>query len=166
MLVRSREPAEGTSSARLLSAGGTLELTHSWPLWEQAKRFDLGLILNSVITDQLPSPSVGNVGIYHAGCWEYDFASDTLTWSGGVYDIFGLPRGSDITRTEALSLYRDECRTRMETLRAYAIKHRRGFTIDVELEPASGGRRWMRLVAAPVVHNGRVTKLHGLKLAL
>jgi hypothetical protein len=54
----------------------------------------------------------------------------------------------------------------MESLRAYAIKHKRGFTIDVEIEPAAKQRRWMRLIAAPVVQAGQVVKLHGLKLAL
>jgi hypothetical protein len=54
----------------------------------------------------------------------------------------------------------------MESLRAYSIKHRRGFTIDIEIAPIVGGARGMRLIAAPVVQNGKVVKLHGLKLAL
>ena len=29
--------------------------------------------------------------------------------------------------------------------------------------PAGGGRRWMRLVAAPVIEDGRVIRLLGLK---
>ena len=52
----------------------------------------------------------------------------------------------------------------MERLRAHAIKHQRGFTLDVEINPATGGRRWMRLIGAPVCEGGRAVRLHGLKL--
>jgi hypothetical protein len=54
----------------------------------------------------------------------------------------------------------------MERLRAYAIRHRRGFTLDAELQPAAGGRRWMRLIAAPACEGDRVVRLHGLKLII
>jgi hypothetical protein len=51
----------------------------------------------------------------------------------------------------------------MERLRAYAIKHRRGFTLDAEIRPSLTGSRWMRLIAAPVCDGDRVVRLHGLK---
>ena len=51
----------------------------------------------------------------------------------------------------------------MEKLRAYAIKHRRGFTLDVEIKPAQAACRWMRLVAAPVCVGDEVVRLQGLK---
>jgi hypothetical protein len=54
----------------------------------------------------------------------------------------------------------------MERLRAYSIRHARGFTLDAEIRPAIGGRRWMRLICAPVIEENRVVRLHGLKLAL
>jgi PAS domain-containing protein len=83
-----------------------------------------------------------------------------------VFDIFGLPRCLKINRNEAVTLYREESRAKMERLRAYAIKQRRGFTIDVELRPATGGNRWMRLIAAPVCDGTKVVRLHGLKLMI
>jgi hypothetical protein len=54
----------------------------------------------------------------------------------------------------------------MERLRAYAIRHARGFTLDAEIQPVVGPRRWMRLIAAPEQVGGKVTRLHGIKLAL
>ena len=78
--------------------------------------------------------------------------------------IFGLPRGVQVSRDEAVALYCEESRAAMERLRAHAIKHRRGFTLDVEISPATGGRRWMRLIGAPVCEGGRAVRLHGLKL--
>ena len=36
----------------------------------------------------------------------------------------------------------------------------------VEIQPAIGGRRWMRLIAAPVCIENRSVRLHGLKLII
>lgn len=141
-------------------------LTHSWPLSEQARHFDLGHILNCVVTDLVHPPVPGGLNLHHVGCWECDLADDSLIWSGGVYDIFGLPRGAKLTRDEAVSFYCEESRAKLERLRAYAIKHRRGFTLDAEIEAAVGGRRRMRLIAAPVCAAGRPIRLQGLKLII
>jgi PAS domain-containing protein len=143
-----------------------LEISHSWPLFEQARHFELGLVLNSAAIDSAPPGEVGTLGVQHAGVWECDLSDNSLIWSGGVYDIFGLPRGVDVSRDEAVALYCDESRAAMERLRAHAIRHGRGFTIDVEIRPASGETRWMRLIAAPVCEAGEPVRLHGLKLAL
>jgi PAS domain-containing protein len=89
-----------------------------------------------------------------------------LIWSGGVYDIFGLPRDASVSRDESVALYAEDSRAAMERLRAHAIKHRRGFTLDAEIRPANGASRWMRLIAAPVCEGGRVVRLHGLKLII
>ena len=141
-----------------------LPISHSWPLYEQSRHFDLGCILNCAVTDVVPPAELGGLGPHHAGCWECDLTNgDALTWSGGVYDIFGLPRGVAVSRDEAAALYREESRVAMERLRRYAIHHRQGFTLDAEIRPATGGSRWMRLVAVPVVEGGRAVRLHGLK---
>jgi len=141
-------------------------LHHSWPLYEQPRHFDLGCILNSAVTDVVEPVEVGGLEFHHAGCWECDLADNSLIWSGGVYDIFGLPRGAQVTREEAVALYSEESRAAMDRLRTYAIKHRRGFTLDAEIRPAAGERRWMRLIAAPICNGDRVVRLHGLKLII
>jgi PAS domain-containing protein len=143
-----------------------IELSHSWPLFEQSRRFELGAILDSAAIDAIPPATVGWIGIQHAGLWECDLADDSLIWSGGIYDIFGLPRGVEVSRAAAVSLYDENSRALMERLRAHAIKHRRGFTLDAEIKPAVGGNRWMRLIAAPVCVDDQPVRLHGLKLAL
>ena len=143
-----------------------IELSHSWPLFEQSRRFELGAILDGAAIDVVLPAAVGAIGIHHAGLWECELAGDSLIWSGGVYDLFGLPRGVEVTRDEAVSLYTEDSRAAMERLRAHAIKHRRGFTLDAEIRPAVGGTRWMRLIAAPACIGDEAVRLHGLKLAL
>jgi PAS domain-containing protein len=139
-------------------------LTHSWPLYEHHQRFDLGLDFSLV--EHTPSDFSGDqheLSANGVGLWNCDLSDNTLTWSSGVYDLFGLPRGLEIARATAVTLYREPSRAAMERLRAYAIKHQRGFTLDVELQPANGGSRWIRLVAAPLCMEGRVTRLCGYK---
>jgi len=145
-----------------------VELTaqHSWPLNERSRHFESGAILNCWVTQAIQPPEVGWLGSYHAGNWECDLVDNSLIWSGGVYDIFGLARDVPITRNEAVALYCEESRAKMERLRAYAIQHRCGFTLDAEIDPVGGKRRWMRLVAEPVFDGDRAVRLHGLKLII
>jgi hypothetical protein len=144
-----------------------LPLRHSWPIYEEARRFELGLILSSAAIDMLEPGAIGALAPQHAAYWECDLADDSLSWTGGIYDIFGLPRSARVTRDEAAALYVEESRVAMERLRAYAIKHKRGFTLDAEVRAAAvGERRWMRLIAAPVCKGRRVVRLHGIKLII
>ncbi|WP_106638872.1 hypothetical protein [Allosphingosinicella vermicomposti] len=148
-----------------------LPLHHSWPLFERERRFDLGRLLDwpgaafpATASPLANEEELARLGI---GRWECDLDGDRLTWSAGVYDLFGLPRGAPVRRDETVALYIEESRSGMERLRAYAIRHQRGFTFDAQIRPASGGdARWMRLIAAPVCEGGRVTRLHGLKQRL
>lgn len=143
-----------------------LQLFHSWPLSEQRRRFREGRVIDVVATD-MESRGIAAIGPHRVGSWDCDLADDSLVWSPGVYDIFGLPRGATISRDEAVALYCEESRAAMERLRAYAIKHKRGFTLDAEIRPAAGEqRRWMRLIAAPVCVDDKAIRLSGLKLLI
>jgi PAS domain-containing protein len=149
-----------------MKAKRPLALNHSWPLHDAGRHFDLGLVLNSAVTDAIEPAEVGKLGFHHSGCWECDLSDNSLIWSGGVYDIFGLPRGAKVSRDEAVAFYCEESRAAMERLRTYAIRHRRGFTLDVEIRPAVGPNRWMRLIAAPLCDGDRTVRLHGLKFII
>ena len=144
----------------------SLALSNTWPLFEQGRQFELGHLLNSAIIDSLQPRQIGALNLHHAGCWECDLSDNSLTWSGGVYDIFGLPRGMQVSREQSVVYYSGESREKMEQLRAYSIRHRRGFTVDLEIRAAVGETRWMRLIAAPVCDGAQVVRLHGLKLAI
>ena len=45
-----------------------LPIHHSWPLDDQPRRFELGLILNCGVTDIIEPMEVGELGVHHAGC--------------------------------------------------------------------------------------------------
>lgn len=136
-----------------------LQLHHSWPLCDSDQRFDLGRV-------QMPGDpaTVGWRPEYASGRWSCDLPSNRLHWSAAVYAMFGFP-ASDVvpSRDIAVRHYDEPSRTAMERLRRHAIHHRRGFTLDIGITPVRGARRWLRLIAAPVVEDGRVVRLHGLK---
>jgi PAS domain-containing protein len=145
----------------------SLPLHRSWPLWEQDRNFDLGHILNCAVTDALAPDAIGALGLHHAGLWECDLSNEALIWSGGVYDMFGLERASRISREQAIAHFHSDSLAKLERLRAHAIRHKRGFTLDVEIYAAAvGERRAMRVIAAPVCEGQRVVRLHGLKLII
>ncbi|HEX7823079.1 MAG TPA: PAS domain-containing protein [Sphingobium sp.] len=145
-----------------------LPLNHSWPLFAARDHLEV-LLPRSFGTGALPSPiavaaiedDLADRGI---GVWECDLSNNWVTWSAGVYDLFGLPRGMVLDRGLTVSLYTPSSRAVMEELRAYAIRHRRGFTVDAELRRPGGDHRWMRLSAVPLLEGGKVMRLRGLKV--
>jgi hypothetical protein len=81
--------------------------------------------------------------------------------------MFGLERQSAISREQALAHYVEESRARLERLRADAIRHGSGFTIDVDIRAAAvGDLRRMRLIGVPVYEGDVAVRLHGLKLII
>lgn len=98
-----------------------------------------------------------------AGAWECDLSNNALTWTDGIFDIFGLPRGARICREDTLAYYSDESRAEMERLRADALERRQSFTMDAKILRLDGEQRWMRLTGGVMCRNGRPTHLYGLK---
>jgi PAS domain-containing protein len=143
-----------------------LPIHHSWPLYESARHFEFGQLLGYDSLDFEPLLAGASPRLQNIGRWSCDLADNALSWSSEVYDIFGLPDGASVSRGEAVALYGEPSRAAMEKLRAYAIRHRRGFTLDAEIRPATGAPRWMRLIAAPVCAGDMVVKLQGLKFLL
>jgi hypothetical protein len=134
-----------------------LALNHSWPL------YDLHQHLASVSLDDHTARDDQALAERGIGLWHCNLDDDSLCWTGGVYDLFGLERGMTVQRPLATSLYQPDSREAMEQLRAYAIRHRRGFTVDVDIRPLDGGECTMRLIAAPILEGAHVVALHGVK---
>lgn len=137
-----------------------LPLNHSWPLSAVDERVP-GLMA------QMESMAAGDaLAMQGIGLWHCDLATERLTWTAGVYDIFGLARDEEVSRAHTVSLYAPDSRAAMERLRAHAIRHRRGFTIDVDIDPIGSMRRAMRLTAVPVIGPHGVIELRGMKRRL
>lgn len=144
-----------------------VDIASRWPLCDQGRHFDLGHILSSAVIDTISPSRPGDLGVQHAGLWECDLLDSSLIWSGGVYDMFGLERELPITREQVLAHYTEDSRARLERLRSDAIRHKSGFTVDVEIRAAAVGQmRKVRLIGAPVYAGELAVRLHGLKLII
>lgn len=97
------------------------------------------------------------------GTWECQLPFETLTWSDEVYDLFELPRGMRVTRTEALGFYSEESRRMLEAVRQSAIENETSFVFEAEVHTALGKTRWMRITASVEYENGAPYRLFGTK---
>jgi diguanylate cyclase (GGDEF)-like protein/PAS domain S-box-containing protein len=97
------------------------------------------------------------------GAWQCDLRTGSLTWTAGVFDLFGLPRQASLDRADIVAMYEEESGEAMERLRADAIARQGRFSLDAQIVRADGERRWMRLTAATHSTDGRATHLYGLK---
>ncbi|MBA4269546.1 MAG: GGDEF domain-containing protein [Methylobacterium sp.] len=96
------------------------------------------------------------------GAWSCDLATEVLTWTDGVYDLFGIQRGLKLHRAMSLDVYQSQSRSEMERHRAAAIRSGTGFVLDCQLR--SGGRsRWMRLRVGVGYDQGRPVRIFGSK---
>jgi two-component system sensor kinase FixL len=97
------------------------------------------------------------------GVWECDLATEALTWTDGVYDLFELPRGAPLERAEIVALYDEESRREMERLRVRTIRDGGSFSLDILIRTAKGKERWLRLNADVEQVDGRPVRIFGTK---
>ena len=97
------------------------------------------------------------------GAWECNLRTTQLCWTDGVYDLFGLPRGSTLHRPSTVDLYHNESRAEMERLRGRLIASGQSFVMDARIRSAAGAERWMRLSASVTHEHGRPVRIHGAK---
>lgn len=96
------------------------------------------------------------------GAWSCDLATEVLTWTDGVYDLFGIKRGLKLNRAMSLDVYQSQSRSEMDQRRAAAIKTGKGFALDCQLR-TNGQSRWMRLRVGVTYEHGRPTRIFGSK---
>lgn len=97
------------------------------------------------------------------GAWSCNLSDNRLSWTSGVYDLFGLPAYAALDRRQTVEMYTDESRDAMERLRAQAIITKGTFTLDAQIVRAAGDTRWMR-ITGEMTHNACGDPvLHGLK---
>lgn len=103
------------------------------------------------------------MAIAGVGAWSCNLADNKLSWTLGIYDIFGLPIDTAPDRQQTVTMYTDESREEMERLRAHAIDRGGIFTLDAQIKRADGEIRWIRINGEMVRQAGGSPILHGLK---
>ena len=103
------------------------------------------------------------LGLARIGVWECELETERLTWTSGVYDIFGYPMGNPLRRASVVDLYVDESRRHMELARAEVVRSGRPISLDAEIRTWRGERRWMRLSISAIGEGGRPARIFGAK---
>lgn len=103
------------------------------------------------------------LGLLRIGAWECELATERLTWTPGIYDIFGYPTGNPLRRASIVDLYTDESRRHMELARAEVIRSGNAICLDTEIMTWRGERRWMRLSINAIAEGGRTVRIFGSK---
>lgn len=97
------------------------------------------------------------------GVWECQLPTEVLTWTNTVYDLFGMPRGAPLQRSETVELYEPGSRAELERCRSKAIRDGTGFCLDALIRPQNGGERWIRITADVEQEGGRSARIFGTK---
>ena len=97
------------------------------------------------------------------GAWDCELATERLTWTSGVPDIFDYPTGNPLPRASIVDLYVDESRRNMELARAEVIRSGFAVSLDTEIRTWRGEKRWMRLSINMVGEGSRPARIFGSK---
>lgn len=119
--------------------------------------------MHHIIEHRAQLPTRNAAGTIQPGAWHCDLGTSALTWSDGIYEMFGYRAGVRLDRRAIVELYCDDSREELERIRAQAIADRRGFSFDAAIQAADGALRWLRITGVPLVQDGRVIGLHGTK---
>ena len=98
-----------------------------------------------------------------AGAWSCNLSTENLSWTDGVFDIFGLPIAQAPERRDIVEMYCEESRDQLERRRSRAIETRSGFSLDARIFRPDGNERWIRITAATRSSDGRADRLYGMK---
>jgi PAS domain S-box-containing protein len=100
--------------------------------------------------------------IAKVGGWEYDLASDTMTWTDEQHRIHETsPATYRPTLETALAFYRPESRALLRPVLDRALREGQGYELDLEMTTAAGRRVWVHTLGRPRLENGRVVALLG-----
>jgi len=86
------------------------------------------------------------------GGWEYDATADPpeMTWTDQLYRLHGLPLDTDIDVETAVGLYHPDDREHIRRLFGRAVENGEGYDMEVRLQTADRGERWVRAIGEPV----------------
>lgn len=97
------------------------------------------------------------------GAWSCDLESERLTWTGGVFKLFGLSVEQPLERQSIVELYSEQSRELLERKRSHAIETGEAFSLDANIVRPDGKERWIRINAATRSSGGRAKTLYGMK---
>ncbi len=97
----------------------------------------------------------------HIGGWEYEVATDKLSWSEEVYRIHDVPDNYEPTQESALSFYPEDIREKVRNAIDQSAQTGTPFEFELPLLTAKGRRRWVRVIGEVQREGGEVARVFG-----
>lgn len=94
------------------------------------------------------------------GVWEFDVRSNSLSWSDGVYRLFELRPGQEISPDHALYYFHDQ-QQRIRAAFRRCLHNGKPFHLDLDMLTARQHKRWVRLSGKPLQRGEHITSLAG-----
>jgi diguanylate cyclase (GGDEF)-like protein/PAS domain S-box-containing protein len=103
--------------------------------------------------------------IAHIGSWDWDLATNVLTWSDEHYRIFGLDRATFApTMDNALRLIHEEDLPGLKSAIDASVASGEPYSSVVRVRRPTGEIRWIESVGVPAILNGKVVNMVGTML--
>jgi len=97
------------------------------------------------------------------GGWEYDIETGTITWTDGVYDIYGVSK-QDFDPSEYskdISFYDDADREILDLAFKNAISMGESYDLELKLKTLNGESKWVRTQGHAEMKNGKISRIYG-----
>ena len=96
------------------------------------------------------------------GGWEFDIANNRLTWSDGMFSIYGLTPGREPSADIALSHFPVEARHQFQRKLEHALRTREPFELELPFVDAQGRHRIVRKTCEVEVEDDKVVRAFGI----
>jgi PAS domain S-box-containing protein len=97
------------------------------------------------------------------GGWEYDAASDRVTWTDEVYNLYGMSKDYDPSEAARNISYCDP-EDQMKITQAFhdAVETGRPYDLELQLINGRGRRMWARTTGRAETKDGRIVRVFGI----
>lgn len=96
------------------------------------------------------------------GYWSYNLKDLNIIWSPKIYDIFGLPRDTDIDLDQAFSYFSKKSKISFEKAFKEAVEKGMQYRLKLSLTDAGGNQKWVKVMVSPLMKRGKCVKIFGL----
>ncbi|MFT4946320.1 MAG: PAS domain S-box-containing protein [Natronomonas sp.] len=99
--------------------------------------------------------------VAEVGGWELDTEAREMFWTDHLFEILGIEGGEEPSVEEALGVYIERDRKRVEEAIETAIETGEPFDIEARFETPSEGIKWLHIQGVPTIEDGEVVALRG-----
>lgn len=100
------------------------------------------------------------------GTWEVELETMTAYWSDKVYEIHGVPVGTEIQVEDGINFYREDYRPVIQKAIDAAIAENKSWNEECVLVNSRGEEIWVRAIGYPVYELGELKRLRGLFMSI